>query len=96
MNPELSGLAEVLKLSEQMVRAARSGDWQELTLLEDQRRALAGALPADLGRHLPTAEQAHARRLIEASRHCDDQVRPLVTARLKELRTLLRAAEPAS
>mgnify|MGYP000890699087 FL=1 len=96
MNPGLSGLEEVLTLSEQMVGAARSGDWQELTRLEDRRRALAGTLPADLGQHLRTAEQARARRLIEASRHCDDQVRPLVTARLKELRTLLRAAEPAS
>jgi flagellar protein FliT len=94
MTSWLSALEEVLALSEQMVRAAKASDWQELTNLEDRRRALASQLPDDLGQRFPPEESARARRLLEDCRRCDGEVRPLVVARLNELRTLLR--QPAA
>ncbi len=96
MTDWLSGLEDVLALSEQMVCAASIGDWQGLTLLEDRRRALTAQLPTDLGRRCQPDDSARARRLIEDCRRCDGEVRPRVAARLNELRTLLREPAPGA
>lgn len=92
MTSSLAALKQLLALSEAMLGAAESGDWATLTAHEAARRALADSLPASLSASLPTAMQAKARALIEACQRCDASVRPLVDARLSELRVVLRAA----
>jgi len=88
----LSALEGLLALSEAMLDAARSGDWDTLVDQEAQRRALAATLPDDLASALPSAGQSAARRLIEACLRCDDRIQPLLAGRVDELRVLLRAA----
>ena len=92
MTSSLAALEQLAALSEAMLGAARSGDWETLADHEAARRTLADSLPASLSGSLPAAVQAKARALIEACQRCDADVRPLVDARLSELRVLLRAA----
>jgi hypothetical protein len=92
MTSSLAALEQLLALSEAMLGAAESGDWETLADHEAARRALADNLPASLSASLPAAVQAKARTLIAACQRCDASVRPLVDARLSELRVVLRAA----
>ncbi|MBL8373702.1 flagellar protein FliT [Accumulibacter sp.] len=92
MTSPLAALEQLAALSEAMRGAAGSGDWETLAEHEAARRALADSLPASLSGSLPAAVQAKARALIEACQRCDADVRPLVDARLNELRVVLRAA----
>jgi len=88
----LSMLEGLLALSEAMLHAARSSDWDTLVDQEAKRRALAETLPDDVASVLPSENQPIARLLIEACLRCDDHIRPLLAVRVDELRVLLRAA----
>ena len=89
MTSPLATLEELLALSEAMIRAAESGDWEALAGREAERRALVDSLPASLTSGFAPAAQA--RSLIETCLRCDASIRPLVEARLDELRVVLRA-----
>lgn len=90
MNGAPGQLEQLLALSEAMLDAAVSGDWERLTSVENERSALTNGLPDNLTRDLAIADSAAARRLLEDCQRCDARVRPLVTARLNELRVVLR------
>lgn len=83
-------LADLRALSEAMLGAAQRGDWAALAAHETRRRELAELLPEGGGGWLETERQTVARSLIEACLRCDDQIHPLLAARVNELRVLLR------
>jgi hypothetical protein len=85
-----NALEELLALSEAMLGAAESGDWELLASIENQRSDLVSRLPANLAGEPEVAKSARGRRLIEDCQRCDARVRPLVEARLNELRVVLR------
>jgi hypothetical protein len=91
----LQALEELLALSESMLSAAGTEDWETLASLEAARRALTESLPAGLTADLPAGLQARARVLIENCLRCDENLRPLLDARMNELQVVLRAAQPA-
>ncbi len=90
MSLDLSALEQLLTLSEAMLGAAESGDWDLLVNLEAERSALVNRLPANLATDLAGAGSAPVRRLIEDCQRCDTRVRPLLEVRLNELRVVLR------
>lgn len=92
MNESLLALEELLALSEAMVSAAAAEDWECLANCEAERRSLADRLPANLTAGLAAAAQPRARLLVVACQRCDARIRPLVEARLDDLRVVLRAA----
>ena len=92
MTSSLPPLEHLLALSEAMANAAAAGDWATLASREAERRALADGLPATLTASLSPSAHARSRSLIESCLRCDASVRPLVEARLGELRVVLRAA----
>ena len=96
MTSSLSALEQLLALSEEMLSAAAAGDWETLTEREAARRALAHSLPATLTSDLSRASEERARLVIEACLRCDLRVRPLVEARLNELRVVLRTERPTA
>lgn len=96
MTSSLSALEQLLALSEEMLSAAAAGDWETLTEREAARRALVHSLPTTLASDLSRASEERARLVIEASLRCDLRVRPLVEARLNELRVVLRAERPVA
>ncbi|SBT04214.1 conserved hypothetical protein [Candidatus Accumulibacter aalborgensis] len=91
MSESLVALEELLALSEAMVSAAAAEDWENLASREAERRALADRLPADLTASLAATAQPRARLLIAACQRCEASIRPLVEARLDDLRVVLRA-----
>lgn len=93
MSSALRALEQLLALSEAMLAAARNGNWEALASHEARRRAVADRLPDGLGEEAP-AIALEARTLIDASLRCDALIRPLVAARMKELRVLLRTTLP--
>lgn len=95
MNPDLGALDRLRTLSEAMLKAARSSDWESLLEHEAQRRTLVQTLRADLAGSLTSAaDQEQARTLIEACQRCDARVGTLVARRQAELCVVLR--QPAT
>ena len=90
MSSSLSALEHLLALAEAMLRAAEDGDWELLARHEADRRALTDSLPNHLTSQLAPAAAMRARTLIENCQRCDARIRPLVEARLNELRVVLR------
>jgi len=92
MTESLKAFEQLLGLSEAMLGAAERQDWEALASIEAERRGLSGSLPDTASSQLASAEQARARRLIEACLLCDKRIQPLVSTRMNELRVLLREA----
>ena len=90
MSSSLSALEHLLALAEAMLSAAEDGDWESLARHEAARRALTDSLPSNLTSQLAPAEAVRARTLIGNCQRCDARIRPLVEARLNELRVVLR------
>ncbi len=90
MTSSLSALEHLLALAEAMLSAAEDGDWELLARHEAERRALTDGLPGKLTSQLAPAEAMRARTLIGNCQRCDERIRPLVEARLNELRVVLR------
>lgn len=94
MNPALGALERLRSLSEAMLDAARSSDWESLLENEAQRRTLVEQVPADLAFTLAAPARDEARALIETCQRLDADVRALVARRQCELRVVLR--QPAT
>ncbi|HMW54927.1 MAG TPA: flagellar protein FliT [Accumulibacter sp.] len=90
MSSSLSALEHLLALAEAMLSAAENSDWDLLARYEADRRALTDSLPNNLTSQLAPAAAVRARTLIENCQRCDARIRPLVEARLNELRVVLR------
>ena len=90
MSSSLSALEHLLALAEAMLSAAENSDWDLLARYEADRRALTDSLPNNLTSQLAPAAAMRARTLIENCQRCDARIRPLVEARLNELRVVLR------
>lgn len=90
MTSSLRSLEQLLALGEAMLSAAEDGDWELLARHEAERRALTDSLPNNLTGQIAPAAAVRARTLIENCQRCDARIRPLVEARLNELRVVLR------
>jgi flagellin-specific chaperone FliS len=62
MTSSLNALEQLQALSEAMLRAAESQDWETLASREAERRALSDSLPDAASSQWTSAEQARARR----------------------------------
>lgn len=94
MSQVLLELERFLALSEAMASAAEAQDWEDLVRVGEERGALVGELPSDLGKQLPPGESARARTIIDRCQQLDVHIRSLVGDRQKALRVLLREPNP--
>lgn len=76
--PRLADYQPLLELSRAMVEQAKACQWEALSPLEDQRRALIAQLSKQPA--TPANESAAIRQLLEEIQACDAQVREHVEA----------------
>jgi len=87
-NSAAPSYSAILDLTRQMLEAARNGDWDQLTTLEQLRGHMATQL-ATRQRENPVPPSEESAEIIRNILVCDEEIKARTETRLTELRAIL-------